>query len=488
MEAKIKRLEHQLQDAVPADQVNILRQLVEAYRERESNLTATYQAQIDHLKNVELAAVKAFAQFNEKQLRDLIEHTIDGIIILDEQTRIIFINPAGERLLNRAAKTLLNRPFEFPLVIGDQMMEITIDRGDDAPTFAELRMATITWQGKPAFLASLRDITDRKRVEAELREKNRIITEQKEEIEIQNRYLTRALQELEDIQVELVRKNSLIFDQKEVLAHQNEQLRQTLSELERTRQQLVDSEKIASLSVLVAGVAHEVNTPVGIGVTAASTLVELTRSFVERYNADQINSSDLESYVQEVYRAGQLILTNLQRAAALVQNFKQISVDHVTEERRHFALKPYLETVIASLKPKFKHKAITIEIDCPPEIELESYPGIFAQILTNLLINSLIHGFEDRQQGYIRIGATQQDDQLVLTYQDDGQGIPPDIRPNVFDPFFTTNKTVGTGLGLYLIHNLVVQQLKGTISLESPPEGGVLVTLNLPLNPEEDAA
>ncbi|MBI4648679.1 MAG: tetratricopeptide repeat-containing sensor histidine kinase [Bacteroidia bacterium] len=277
-------------------------------------------------------------------------------------------------------------------------------------------------------------------------------------------------------------KSNKILNEKNILiTEQKEELEQTLEELKTTQEQLIESEKMASLGNLVAGVAHEINTPVGIGITASSSLVEQTKQFAALYKSEQMSRRQLEEYLENIYQTGNLILKNMTRTGELVRSFKQVSIDQITEDKRKFLLKSYIEDILLSLKPELGNKQITTTIDCAPNLEIDSYPGIFAQIITNLVLNSIRHGFHDIDSGCITIIVqTHSGASLYLQYIDTGCGIPPEILPKIFDPFFTTNKQKGTGLGLNIVYNLVIQKLKGTIRCESTTGKGVKFILEIP--------
>ena len=267
------------------------------------------------------------------------------------------------------------------------------------------------------------------------------------------------------------------FNAKELLVRVNTHL-----DLKRTQNQLIQSEKMASLGGLVAGVAHEINTPVGIGITAVSSLIDDTKKMAELYKKDQINRGDFREYLQSTNNSAKLIQKNLERTASLVQSFKQVSVDQSTEQQREFLLKAYLEDVIRSLYPKFKQRDIDINIDCDEKLQLNSYPGTFAQIFTNLVLNSITHGFKkENKKGVIDISVKQEDKQLLIKYKDNGVGIPGEILPKIFDPFFTTDQSKGTGLGLNIIYNLVTQKLKGSIKCDSEEGKGTLFEISVPI-------
>lgn len=267
----------------------------------------------------------------------------------------------------------------------------------------------------------------------------------------------------------------------------NQELSKTLENLQATQNQLVEAEKMAALGGLVAGVAHEINTPVGVGVTAASVLEEKTGDFRQIYQNGQMKRSDLEKYLDIAEQSSGMILRNLQRAAELIQSFKQVAVDQSSEERRIFAVKPYLEEVLLSLHPKLKRTHLATEIYGDDNLTLDSFPGAFAQIVTNLVMNSLIHAYEPNQPGRLTFNLNQKQGQLVFEYADDGRGIPKEYLGKIFDPFFTTKRGQGgSGLGLHIIYNLVTQKLGGTIRCESEMGRGTKFMIELPLSMQSE--
>ena len=287
--------------------------------------------------------------------------------------------------------------------------------------------------------------------------------------------------------VALQEKNVYISQQKEEIEaqvdeieQQKEEIQITLDHLQETQDQLIQSEKLAALGGLVAGVAHEINTPVGISVTAASSLAEETSRMAEQYVSDKISRAAFKDYLNTANQSAKLILANMERTASMVQSFKQVSVDQSTEQKRKFKLKEYSDDVIRSLYPRLKGKKVKINLDLDDQLELNSYPGAFSQIITNLVINSMVHGFDKRDKGNINISAQKADKKLILEYRDDGKGIPKQNLNKIFDPFFTTNKKVGTGLGLHIVYNIVTQKLKGSITCDSGPDKGVLFRITIP--------
>jgi signal transduction histidine kinase/purine-cytosine permease-like protein len=265
------------------------------------------------------------------------------------------------------------------------------------------------------------------------------------------------------------------------LQEKAQQLEQTLANLQQAKSQLMQTEKLAALGQLVAGVAHEINTPIGIGVTAASLLVEKTADFYQRFQNGLMKRSDLERFLAVTQQGSQMTLTNLNRAAELIQSFKQVAVDQSSESQRVFNLSAYLEEILLQLSPKLQgiHQVV---IQGDRGLTLNSYPGAFSQIVTNLVMNSLMHAYEPARSGTITLTFKQIEQQLIFTYADDGQGIPAAHLSKIFEPFFTTKRGQGgSGLGLHIVYNLVTQKLNGTIYCESQLQPGAKFIMKLPV-------
>ena len=286
---------------------------------------------------------------------------------------------------------------------------------------------------------------------------------------------------LRDQKEEILATNTRLEEQKEELEQQKEELQITLDRLRETQEQLIQSEKLAALGGLVAGVAHEINTPVGIGLTAASSLEEDTRKMADLYKNNKISRADFKEYLNTTNQSAKLILSNMERTAEMVQSFKQVSADQSTAQRRKFRLKQYTQDVIRSLYPRLKDRKIDIGLHIDNKLELDSYPGVFSQIITNLMLNSLTHGFDPDAEGKIEIKATLKNSTLNLDYFDNGKGIPEENLKKVFEPFFTTNKKLGTGLGMHIVFNLVTQKLDGQIKCESKTDHGTRFKISLPV-------
>ena len=254
-----------------------------------------------------------------------------------------------------------------------------------------------------------------------------------------------------------------------------------LSDLRGAQKQLVAAEKMASLGQLVAGVAHEINTPIGIAITAASHLDELARTGNAKLEENRFTRNDLSRWKAEVMDAARLIQNSLQRAGELVASFKQVSVDQSSGQRRTFLLEDFLREVQTTLGPGLRRTPHTLICDCPERIELDSYPGALFQILSNLINNAQIHAFSEDQPGHMWVGAQSSGDSLLLRFSDDGRGMPEEVAAHAFDPFFTTKRgSGGSGLGLHVVHNLVTQLLGGEIELRSKPGQGTEFLMRFP--------
>jgi signal transduction histidine kinase len=269
---------------------------------------------------------------------------------------------------------------------------------------------------------------------------------------------------------------------KEALEQQNAALNDALHALQEAQSELVRQEKLASLGRLVAGVAHEINTPLGICVTATSHLVQELKLTREELAAGEMTEESLASFFDIVDQSLRIMTTNTQRAASLVRSFKQVAVDQSSDDIRSFNLGPYLNEVLMSLQPKLKGRPIDVTVDCAPDLVLDSFPGAVSQIVTNMVMNSLVHGFEREQAGKIVLRAALEPDGWVgVDYHDDGAGMDKDTLDKLFDPFFTTRRgTGGSGLGAHILYNLVTGALGGTVRVASAPGEGLRYHLRFP--------
>jgi signal transduction histidine kinase len=294
-----------------------------------------------------------------------------------------------------------------------------------------------------------------------------------------NEHLRRQREEIGELNASLERK---VNERTYQLEANNAELHRTIEQLRRAQHDLVEAEKHGALSRLVAGVAHEINTPLGIAVTAASHLAQSGRELEQKFAGNNLRRSEVERYFRDGRESLDILTANLERAANLVRSFKQVSVDQSSEARRQFDFAAYLEDILLSLRPRLKRLPHKVEIDCAAGLQVDSYPGAWSQVITNLIINSLIHGLGPDTPGHIRIAVSARGGRLELEYRDDGRGIAAENLPHVFDPFFTTNRAGGgSGLGLAVVYSLVTRTLGGTIELQSSPGKGVLFRIVAPL-------
>jgi signal transduction histidine kinase len=282
---------------------------------------------------------------------------------------------------------------------------------------------------------------------------------------------------------ELSEKNA----RNQLLIEKQNALENSLSLMQRMQQNLLEAEKLAMLGETVGVITHEINTPIGIAVTAASSLNEYTQQLVTAYHTQQLRKSSLEAYVAHVEEGSTLVLRNLEKAAQLLQDFKNVTIPQLSGHKEHFDLSQLITQVANTLSPFFKNTDIQLTLNLPPKLEINNHPGIFAQIIMNLVTNSLKHGFPNTpQSGSITIRLTEHTHHLHLSYQDDGVGIPPALLPQIFEPFFSTAKQKGgSGLGLSIVQHLVVKQLGGIIHCKSDINAGVLFDIQIPKHQKE---
>ncbi|ERF84017.1 HAMP domain-containing histidine kinase [Bradyrhizobium viridifuturi] len=283
--------------------------------------------------------------------------------------------------------------------------------------------------------------------------------------------------------VEVFRENAIAKRKTEdELRAAKEKAESALLELNAAQQNLIDAERLAALGGLVAGVAHEVNNPIGISLTVASSFARRSEIFESDLRTEPLRRSKLDEFVRASRDASQQLVANLQRAGELIQSFKQVAVDRSHAERRQFALSEATDQIVASLRPVLKKAAIALSVDVPEGLLIDGYPGAYGQILTNLFLNAVNHAFADGRSGNITISARGRGaDDVEIIFADDGAGMTPDVQRQAFDPFFTTRRNEGgTGLGLHIVYNLVTQQLGGRMMLESRVGQGTTFRIIMP--------
>jgi PAS domain S-box-containing protein len=324
-------------------------------------------------------------------------------------------------------------------------VEAWMTRGEDlSDILVSVTGRTITLEGESLLILAYEDITEKRRIEEEIRALNSTL-----ELRVQDRTL---------------------------------ELTAALERLQATQSELVRSEKLSALGSLVAGVAHELNTPIGNSLTVASTMLDQTREFSQSM-ATGLTRSKLENYVANTNEGTGILMRSLRHAADLVASFKQVAVDQTSVNRRRFDLHDTVEEILLTLGPSIRKTQHTVHSHIAPHLSMESYPGPLGQVLTNLINNAMVHAFDGIAHGVITISAQMQGDNHVkIMVQDNGVGIPVANLERVFDPFFTTKLgRGGSGLGLNIVYNLVREALGGSVTVASEPGQGACFTLILPL-------
>lgn len=260
------------------------------------------------------------------------------------------------------------------------------------------------------------------------------------------------------------------------------ELETSYRDLRETKELLLESEQLANLGGLVAGFTHEINSPIGVGVTATSHIQEITNNITKLFNSNSMKKSDLDNYFNVVNESLAIVMTNLNRTASLIHGFKQIAVDQASEILRSFEIGSYIKEIVHSLTPILKPTKHSVTVNIDKDIYIESYPGAISQILTNLIQNSLKHGFESVESGNITFNIYSKDESLFIEYSDDGCGIKDGDIDKIFESYYSTKiGQGGSGLGLAIIKELVETKLKGSISCESKEDEGIKFTLICPI-------
>ncbi len=313
----------------------------------------------------------------------------------------------------------------------------------------------------------------------ELHMLGRAINNMMDRIEQQINKLQAAEHEIRQLNQGLEQK---INERTIALKSSNQDLLNTLETLHQYQNQIVETEKMASLGQMVAGVAHEVNTPIGLGVTASTLMQDKLADIQKAFDEKKLTSSQLAKFLSDSKENLGIIYRNLERAASLIRSFKQVAVDQSNENRRQFNMLQLMNEVLLSLRPNLKKTQHQVLIECDPKLEIDSKPGPVNQILINLIMNSLIHAFENIEQGTITIDAVVENSRCLIRYKDNGVGVPEHIKKRIFDPFVTTKRGEGgSGLGMHLVYNLVTQALNGKIILESTLGHGVDIQIDFPV-------
>ena len=412
--------------------------MAESIRERERELEIIFESSPVGLLLTEPSPSFAFAKANQSAL-DLFGYAREEVLG-KTGSELGLWRDAADR------EQMIQQLQQGPLA----QREARGVRKDGSTFLCMIQARKIDLGGGTRTIWSAEDITELRRIEHEVRELN---------VELEDRVQKRT----------------------EELRKANTQLSTTVEHLQLAQSELVRSEKLASLGSLVAGVAHELNTPIGNGVMAVSTMRGALKSFRER-SAEGLKRSLLDSFIESVDTGSLIAERNLERAAELVTSFKQVAADQTTSQRREFRLDEVVHEIALTLGPSLRHSVAQLSLDIPDNIRMESYPGPLGQIITNLITNATVHAFPDRDQGHIRLHAKADDRQVQIWVSDDGVGIPASLLPRIFDPFVTSRMgSGGTGLGLHIAHNIAANVLGGRISATSSEGRGTTFEIEIPL-------
>lgn len=261
----------------------------------------------------------------------------------------------------------------------------------------------------------------------------------------------------------------------------NNDLKTSIIELNKAQDRLLESEKMSSLGQLSAEISHEVNTPLGISITSTSYLADITAKLKQDVSASKISKRTIDTFIDNAQCSIQLLLGNLQRATELMTSFKQVAVDQTNDKVRVINIAKYIDEIIMSIQPKLRKTQHNVVVNCDPSIEVYTHPGAIAQIIINLIINSITHGFANISEGLINIEVSLEQERLVIIYKDDGAGLDEEALKQIFTPFYTTQADQGgTGLGAHIVKNLVIDTLNGSIDVHSEIGKGLRYRITLP--------
>lgn len=313
------------------------------------------------------------------------------------------------------------------------------------------------------------DISSRKKMEKEMLELNQTLEKQ---VDLRTQQLLLSNQDLSKANEELTELNQNMRTMNEQLYKQNEKIK-------KMQNYLIESEKMTALGELVAGVTHEINTPIGVGITASTHLSDVVSDLSKALKNHDL-PFDISPYLEDIQDAAAIIDKNLNRAGKLIHSFKNLSVDQSNEPKRRFNVEEYLQEILITLSPSLKKTNLQVVVQCDKNLTINGYPGSFAQIITNLVMNSIAHAYDENARGKITIKLESDGDNILLTYSDDGKGIPPEILKKIYDPFFTTQRgRGGTGLGLSVVYSIITQQFNGSIKCQSTLGSGTTFLIRL---------
>lgn len=415
--------------------------------------------------------------FQEKELAEVTLGSItDAVITLDQDDRVTYMNPRAQQLLTVTDAGAKGRP------LIDVMAFVNPDcRQQDVGVLECIRRFSQEHQGLQEPLRLKRSgeqaiwveatVSPMRLAESRLSGKAVVIHDVSQAFE--------AKRALHALNTEL---EARVEERTAELELANRELQDTIVRLRETQDQLIQSEKMASLGGLVAGISHEINTPIGIGVTSASNINEHLGQLRASFDSGDLKRSDLSNFIEHAGQAADILMRNMHRASDLIRSFKQVAVDQSSDDWRDIDLRQYCQEILTSLHPQLKRRPLQVQNDCAEDIHLYTNPGAIYQVVSNLVLNALTHAFDETDTGNIRIAAAVEGDQVRMTVEDDGRGIGEQNLKKIFDPFFTTRRGQGgSGLGLNIVYNLVTTTLGGSISAADNVQGGACFSIQIPL-------
>ena len=433
---------------------------IEVFSRSLNAMSATLRERIAQLEQSELRLSESEARF-----KTLFDMTPLPLTVSDQQGRIITANQAVMRIFGATAEDLIGKrssdvtfwasPVERERIWAMYQTDGAVQGAvagvvfpDGAVGSVAIWSSSLMLDGQAAIIWALLDLTEELNAKRELRDLN---------AQLETRVLERSA----------------------ALERANGDLSAALDTLRRTQSELLAAEKMASLGSLVAGIAHELNTPIGNSLLAATSLSDRVVEFQQVVDSGTLRRSALTTHLEEVRLVSGLISGSLHKAAQLISSFKQIAVDQTSDQRRVFDLLTAVHDTTATYMPRLRRANCTVRMQIPHGIALDSYPGSWYQVLNNLINNALTHAFDGRDAGVVTIRAAELGDGLLeLVFADDGVGMPDEVLRHVFDPFFTTKMGQGgTGLGMNIVYNIVTGVLGGRITIESTPGIGTTVRI-----------
>lgn len=432
----------------------------------------------------EIRAAEQAIKENERQLAQIVDGSSIPTFVIDAEHRVTHWNQACEKLTGLARNNLFLNPTIWQAFYAEPrptMADLVVSQASDETIAKHYQKFSHSTLIAGAFEAE--DFFP------QMGEGGRWLYFTAAPLRDSEGKLTGAIETLQDITARRRAEKSL-ENRSEALEKANAELGQALENLRTTQNELVRSEKLAALGSMVAGVAHELNTPIGNSLMVATHVMEASAKMDEALKTG-LRRSTLDNYMADVSQSSDVLVRNLHKAAELISSFKQVAVDQTSSQRRDFKLAEVVSEIAKILGPTIRKTAYTLAQDIAEDICLDSYPGPLGQILTNLINNAILHGFEGRKNGAITLCAERSGrdgDQVLLRISDDGRGIAEEVLPRIFDPFYTTKLgSGGSGLGLNIVYNIVTGILGGQITVTSEVGKGTCFTISLPLKAPSSA-